>query len=108
MGGAKRSPMPQTRKMTKIDIVFNKFLDILNSQEKSLKQNLRYKLKVTKNEKEVFRLLREGWSLLQIVDGEFVIRKAQRRNPNVYQPLRLRGRMIREADTHRLNDFNHK
>ncbi len=76
MGGAERHPMPENRKMSKIDKVFNKFLELLNFEE-DLGENLRYKLKVTKNEKDVFRLLREGWSLVRIVDDEFVIRKAQ-------------------------------
>jgi len=74
-GGAKRPPMPKTRKTTEIDKVFNEFLVLLSSQEESLEENCRHRLRVVKNENKLFQLLRDGWSLVKIVDDRFVIKK---------------------------------
>jgi len=74
MSGAERPPMPEIRKTTKIDNVFNRFLELLNSQESS-EQNLRHKLRVAENEGELFQLLNKGWNLVKIIDDKFVIRK---------------------------------
>lgn len=75
MGGAERPPMPQTRKTTKVDKVFNEFLKLLNSQEEDTGESLGYKVRVIRNEKELFRLLTQGWSLIKMVDDKFVVRK---------------------------------
>ncbi len=74
MGGAKRPSMPRTRKVIKIDRVFNKFLELINSQEKP-DESAVHKQKVIRDEKELIRLLQDGWSLLRIADDKFVIEK---------------------------------
>jgi len=75
MGGAERPPMPQTRKTAKVDRVFNEFLKLLNSQEEDMDESVGYKIRVIRNEKELFRLLTEGWSLMKMVDDKFVVRE---------------------------------
>jgi site-specific DNA recombinase len=73
VGGAKRPPMANDRKMTSIDRVFNEYLGLLNSSEEGQEQNFHYK--AVKSESELFRLLREGWSLVKIINDKFAIRK---------------------------------
>ena len=78
VGGAKRPPMPNSRKMTKIDKIFNEYLGLLNSLEEGVEQDFHYK--VVKNEKELFRLLKKGWSLVKITDDKFVVRNKLSKN----------------------------
>jgi len=78
MGNAKRPPMPETRKTKKIDKVFNEFLKLLNSHEENVDESSGCKRRVIKNEKKLFRLLNEGWSLMKIVGDMFVIEKNER------------------------------
>jgi len=75
MGGAKRHSMPKTRKTEKIDRVFNEFLKLLKSQGEGLDKDVGHKVKTIRNERELFRLLQEGWSLMEFVDNLFVIGK---------------------------------
>ena len=74
IGGAERPPMPQTRKTAKVDKIFNEFLRLLNSQEEN-SVSVGCKEKVIRNEKELFRLLTEGWSLIEIIDDKFVVKE---------------------------------
>lgn len=87
MSGAERPPMPENRKTTKIDKVFNEFLRLLNFPEESSEENARYKIRSAKNENELLRLLSEGWSLVKIIDDEFVVRKKIDKNTEVYYNL---------------------
>jgi site-specific DNA recombinase len=72
-GGAKRPPMPDSRKITKIDKVFNEYLALLNSPEECKEKNFR--CKVIKSESELFKLLMEGWSLIKVIEDKYIVRK---------------------------------
>jgi len=78
VGSAERPPMPETRKTKKIDRVFNEFLKLLNSHEEDVDESSGYKVRAIENEKKLFRLLNEGWSLTKIVGEKFVIGKIER------------------------------
>lgn len=74
---ARRPPMPENRRNMEIDNVFNQFLAYINPNEDDPNCGSHYRMKTLASEKELFRLLNNGWALVKTAGEEFTVRKSR-------------------------------
>lgn len=75
--GAKRLPMPESRRNAKIDDAFNQFLKYLNARKYD-STNIGFKIRIVKSEKTLFKMLNKDWHLVEVNGKEFIMRKLKK------------------------------